>query len=75
MKPSFHLNDFLSYSMSFINKYSKFLTLGSLEGMKIAFLRDETDSLENDSLIRIEFYWISFMKDGIYFLKVIQAFV
>ncbi len=27
--------------MSFINKYSMFLTLGSLEGMKIAFLREK----------------------------------
>jgi hypothetical protein len=37
--------------------------------MKIAFLRDETDSLKKDSLLRQEFYRISFMKNGIYFLK------
>ncbi len=65
MKALFHLNDFLSYSMSFINKYRIFLTLGSLEGMKIAFLLDKTVFLKDDTLGSQKFYRISFIKDGI----------
>jgi len=41
--------------MSFINKYSIFLTLGILEGMKNPFLLDKTVSLKDKPLGRLEF--------------------